>query len=109
MAANSKRQPAIFLPHGGGPCFFMDWTWGPADTWHKTQRFLEGLAGTLPSNAQGAAGGERPLGRAGLYRQHRGSNPKLIFDYSGFPEHTYQLTWPAPGEPELAARVWLNC
>jgi aromatic ring-opening dioxygenase catalytic subunit (LigB family) len=31
--------------------------------------------------------------------------PKLIFDYSGFPEHTYQLTWPAPGSPELAARV----
>jgi aromatic ring-opening dioxygenase catalytic subunit (LigB family) len=29
----------------------------------------------------------------------------LIFDYSGFPEHTYQLTWPAPGDPELAARV----
>jgi aromatic ring-opening dioxygenase catalytic subunit (LigB family) len=31
--------------------------------------------------------------------------PQLIFDYSGFPEHTYQLTWPAPGDPELAARV----
>jgi aromatic ring-opening dioxygenase catalytic subunit (LigB family) len=31
--------------------------------------------------------------------------PQLIFDYSGFPEHTYRLTWPAPGEPELAARV----
>jgi aromatic ring-opening dioxygenase catalytic subunit (LigB family) len=25
--------------------------------------------------------------------------------YSGFPEHTYRLTWPAPGEPKLAARV----
>ena len=34
----TARQPAIFLPHGGGPCFFMDWTWGPADTWHATQR-----------------------------------------------------------------------
>ena len=33
------------------------------------------------------------------------AEPKLIFDYSGFPEHTYRLTWPAPGEPELAARV----
>jgi aromatic ring-opening dioxygenase catalytic subunit (LigB family) len=31
--------------------------------------------------------------------------PPLIFDYSGFPEHTYRLTWPAPGDPELAARV----
>ena len=33
------------------------------------------------------------------------AEPKLIFDYSGFPEHTYKLTWPAPGEPELAAHV----
>jgi aromatic ring-opening dioxygenase catalytic subunit (LigB family) len=32
-------------------------------------------------------------------------NPQLIFDYSGFPQHTYQLTWPAPGHPELAARI----
>jgi aromatic ring-opening dioxygenase catalytic subunit (LigB family) len=29
----------------------------------------------------------------------------LIYDYYGFPEHTYRLTWPAPGEPELAQRV----
>ena len=27
------------------------------------------------------------------------AQPKHIFDYSGFPEHTYRLTWPAPGEP----------
>jgi len=26
----------------------MDWTWGPADTWQATQRFLVGLASTLP-------------------------------------------------------------
>jgi len=32
-------------------------------------------------------------------------NPKLIFDYSGFPEHTYHLTWPAPGGPALAERT----
>src|ERR1035438_3340991 len=49
MSANSTRQPAIFLPHGGGPCFFMDWTWGSADTWNATQHFLEGLAATLPA------------------------------------------------------------
>jgi aromatic ring-opening dioxygenase catalytic subunit (LigB family) len=31
--------------------------------------------------------------------------PPLLFDYHGFPPHTYQLTWPAPGSPEVAARV----
>ena len=50
MPANIHHQPAIFLPHGGGPCFFMDWTWGPADTWNATQRFLESLAATLPES-----------------------------------------------------------
>jgi aromatic ring-opening dioxygenase catalytic subunit (LigB family) len=29
----------------------------------------------------------------------------LLYDYHGFPEHTYRLTWPAPGDPDLAARV----
>jgi aromatic ring-opening dioxygenase catalytic subunit (LigB family) len=31
--------------------------------------------------------------------------PSMLFDYSGFPPHTYQLSYPAPGNPELAARV----
>ena len=31
--------------------------------------------------------------------------PSLLFDYYGFPEHTYRLTYPAPGSPSLAARV----
>jgi aromatic ring-opening dioxygenase catalytic subunit (LigB family) len=28
-----------------------------------------------------------------------------VFDYSGFPLHTYALKYPAPGEPALAARI----
>jgi len=32
-------------------------------------------------------------------------HPSLLFDYSGFPEHTYHLTYPVPGSPVLAARV----
>ena len=34
-----------------------------------------------------------------------GAKPPLLFDYSGFPAESYELTWPAPGEPALAARV----
>ena len=104
MPANLTRQPALFLPHGGGPCFFMDWTWGPADTWHATQRFLEGLAATLPSPPKAllvvSGHWEEPSFTAGA-----APHPQLIFDYSGFPAHTYQLTWPAPGDPDLAARA----
>jgi aromatic ring-opening dioxygenase catalytic subunit (LigB family) len=33
------------------------------------------------------------------------AKPGLLYDYSNFPPHTYQLTYPAPGAPELAAQV----
>ena len=104
MPANPNRQPTIFIPHGGGPCFFMDWTWGPADTWHATQHFLEGLAVTLPGvpTALLVVSGhwEEPA-----FTASAAPAPGLIYDYSGFPAHTYHLTWPAPGDPALAARV----
>ncbi|WP_439677259.1 dioxygenase family protein [Embleya sp. MST-111070] len=29
----------------------------------------------------------------------------LVYDFGGFPEHYYRVTYPAPGAPELAARV----
>src|SRR5690606_18957619 len=31
--------------------------------------------------------------------------PELIYDYYGFPPHTYELRYPAPGEPALAQQV----
>lgn len=31
--------------------------------------------------------------------------PPLLYDYYGFPESTYQITFPAPGAPEIAARI----
>ena len=33
------------------------------------------------------------------------ARPGMLFDYYGFPEHTYRLDYPAPGSPALAARV----
>jgi aromatic ring-opening dioxygenase catalytic subunit (LigB family) len=29
----------------------------------------------------------------------------MLYDYYGFPPESYQITWPAPGDPRLAARV----
>ncbi len=31
--------------------------------------------------------------------------PPLLFDYGGFPPETYEYRYPAPGHPQLAARV----
>lgn len=104
MNPTMQRQPVFFLPHGGGPCFFMDWTWGSPDTWQRTRQFLEGLSATLPETPRAllviSGHWEEPA-----FTASAAPHPELIFDYSGFPAHTYQLTWPAPGNPELAARV----
>jgi aromatic ring-opening dioxygenase catalytic subunit (LigB family) len=82
----------------------MDWTWGPSDTWEPTRKFLEGLAASLPEPPRAilviSGHWEEPAFTAGA-----AASPQLIFDYSGFPEHTYRLTWPAPGDPALARRV----
>jgi aromatic ring-opening dioxygenase catalytic subunit (LigB family) len=31
--------------------------------------------------------------------------PGMVYDYGGFPAHTYSVVYPAPGAPELATRV----
>jgi aromatic ring-opening dioxygenase catalytic subunit (LigB family) len=33
------------------------------------------------------------------------AQPSMVYDYSGFPAHTYQVVYPAPGAPALAQRV----
>lgn len=32
-------------------------------------------------------------------------HPPMVYDYSGFPEHTYHVKYAAPGSPQLAQRV----
>jgi aromatic ring-opening dioxygenase catalytic subunit (LigB family) len=96
--------PTFYIPHGAGPCFFMEWTRGPADTWDRTAAWLKGLVAGLP---------ERPaaiLVVSGHWETERftvgsGERPGLIFDYYGFPEETYRLAFDAPGSPGLAGRV----
>lgn len=36
---------------------------------------------------------------------HVGQQPDLLFDYRGFPPHTYALRWNAPGAPDVARRA----
>jgi aromatic ring-opening dioxygenase catalytic subunit (LigB family) len=37
-----KTLPTFYIPHGGGPCFFMDWN--PAGTWNGMARYLARFA-----------------------------------------------------------------
>jgi len=98
------RQPSVFLPHGGGPCFFMDPPPDDPTRWVALQAYLQSLPTELPKRPDAllvvSAHWEaaRPTVLAA-------AQPGLLFDYYGFPPHTYELTYPAPGAPQLAARV----
>lgn len=104
MTEPADRLPTLFIPHGGGPCFFMDPPFGPKDTWDRMAAYLRGID---------AAIGRRPkavLVISGHWEEDRptvgtAAHPDLIFDYYGFPEHTYRLTYPAPGAPAVGQRV----
>ena len=96
------RMPTFFIPHGAGPCFFMDWN--PADTWDGMAGFLKGIAATLPEKPRAIVLVSGHWAEAGFSVTGH-ERPPLIYDYGGFPPHTYELTYPAPGEPALAARI----
>ena len=97
-----RRMPTWFIPHGGGPCFFMDWS--PAHAWDAMAQYLKTVASTLPRTPKAivvvsAHWLETSFSVTGT------DQPELIYDYYGFPPHTYELTYTAPGSPALAQRV----
>ena len=103
--AVADRLPTLFIPHGGGPCFFMEPAWGlPADAWDRMADYLRGIDAALGVRPKavliisGHWDTERPT-------LNTAEKPALLFDYHGFPEHTYRLTYPVDGAPALAQRV----
>ena len=99
---SGARMPTWFVPHGGGPCFFMEWN--PPDAWNRMGDFLKGLASTLPQQPKAILMVSAHWLESS-FDLTSGTNPELIYDYYGFPPHTYELKYPAPGEPQLAARI----
>lgn len=94
-------QPTFFINHGGGPCFFLE---PMRAAWRDLEAYLRGFADTLaePPRAILAVSGHWEEDVATV---NAGVRPPLLFDYAGFPDYSYRLTWPAPGAPALAARV----
>jgi aromatic ring-opening dioxygenase catalytic subunit (LigB family) len=100
----ANRLPTLYIPHGGGPCFFMDPPPAYPHMWDGLASYLRGIDGTLgvrPKAVLIVSGHwEAPVPTLNIAEK-----PNLLFDYYGFPEHTYRLRYPVSGAPDLAPRV----
>ncbi|WP_338466620.1 class III extradiol ring-cleavage dioxygenase [Novosphingobium sp. ZN18A2] len=94
-------QPGFYIPHGGGPCFFMD---DPQGMWTGMEAFLRGLSDTLPEAPRAILVVSAHWETDG-FRFTAAERPPLVFDYYGFPPHTYELRYDVPGSPALAGRA----
>ncbi|MEQ6332651.1 class III extradiol ring-cleavage dioxygenase [Sphingobium sp. MK2] len=95
--------PTYFLSHGGGP-----WPWieGPMRSmFDALERSLKDIFAVqvpqLPKAVLVVSGHwEEPR-----FTVSSGPMPGMVYDYYGFPEHTYHIKYPAPGSPVLARHV----
>lgn len=96
-----KTLPTFYVSHGGGP---WPWVKDMRPMFASLEQWLTGLAQTLPMQPKAVlvatAHWEEPEFTVGT-----GVAPPMLYDYSGFPAHTYQIRYPAPGSPAVAARV----
>jgi aromatic ring-opening dioxygenase catalytic subunit (LigB family) len=93
--------PTYFISHGGGP-----WPWVPE--MRADNRALETSLAAMPGQWP-----EQPkaiLMVSGHWEDDAfavmsAAQPGMMYDYYGFPEHTYHIHYRSPGAPDLAART----
>lgn len=96
------RLPTYFVSHGGGPWPWMREQYGAA---------YDRLAASLAALRVEAGDAVRAVlvvtshWEAPQFTVSSGAAPDMIYDYGGFPPHTYRIRYPAPGDPALARRV----
>ncbi|HTY50325.1 MAG TPA: class III extradiol ring-cleavage dioxygenase, partial [Steroidobacteraceae bacterium] len=83
---------------------FMDWPHASPNPWDPLAAFLRGLAATIRPAPQAVlvVSGHWEEDPVSVNAQAR---PPLLYDYYGFPPHTYRLRYPAPGDPALAQEI----
>ncbi|MFT3720529.1 DODA-type extradiol aromatic ring-opening family dioxygenase [Pseudorhodoferax sp.] len=96
------KLPTYFISHGGGP-----WPWMKAEMGARYAR-LEAALADMPRQI-----GRRPAAvlmvsahwEAPAFTVQSAAQPGMLYDYHGFPPHTYQVHYRSPGAPALAQRV----
>lgn len=98
----STLLPTYAVSHGGGPWPWIKDSfggdWGPLE---RSLQAIPGEIGTIPRAILSvSAHWFEPE-----FTVQTSPNPTMYYDYWGFPEFTYRVTYPAPGSPEVAERV----
>jgi aromatic ring-opening dioxygenase catalytic subunit (LigB family) len=96
------RLPTYFISHGGGP-----WPWMKAEM-GATYAKLEAALADMPRQL-----GRKPAAvlmvsahwEAPAFTVQATAQPGMIYDYGGFPPHTYAVHYRSSGAPAVAQRV----
>ena len=97
----SETLPTFFISHGGGP-----WPWidDMRAMFAGSARWLSELPQTLGSRPKAVLSVSGHW-EAAEFTVGTAPHPPMMYDYFGFPEHTYHIKYAAPGSPAVAARV----
>lgn len=99
---NNSRLPTYFVSHGGGPWPYMNGEFRRNfDRLEQSLVEMRAELGDAPKAILVISGHWEGEGLA----ISSGAKPGMVYDYSGFPEYLYHITYGAPGSPELAKRV----
>jgi aromatic ring-opening dioxygenase catalytic subunit (LigB family) len=97
-----SRLPTYFISHGGGPWPYM--TGDFRRNFEVLEKSLIDMRAELSSTPKAVlvvSGHWEVKG----FAISAGAKPGMIYDYHGFPDYLYHITYNAPGSPELAKRV----
>jgi aromatic ring-opening dioxygenase catalytic subunit (LigB family) len=97
-------MPVAYIPHGGGPWPFVDLGFGDPSQFHELAGYLRSLR-DLPRTPPKALLVVSAHWEERVPTVMTSPQPPILYDYYGFPPESYRITWPAPGQPGLAARV----
>ncbi|PRX02279.1 UNVERIFIED_ORG: aromatic ring-opening dioxygenase catalytic subunit (LigB family) [Martelella mediterranea] len=106
--STQSRLPVFFIPHGGGPWPFMHGPEGnlPAnDPWKELETYLKGFDAALGRRPKAVLVISAHWENVDRLTVSTAAHPGMLFDYYGFPPHTFELSYPAPGAPDVAEHV----
>ena len=96
-------MPVVFVPHGGGPWPFVEMGLDRAEV-SDLSEYLQSVS-ALPKLPPEALLVVSAHWEESVPTVMTSARPPMLYDYFGFPPESYEITWPAPGAPELARRV----